>query len=1448
MILHFNSTQLEVQVSDDSYRYQQIMGEHSLTLTFSLPTYIEIPVGAYCDFQGERYTLTKPQNIKKQHSRSLEYTVIMDASQSQLTKYKFKDTSTGKLKFWLTARPQEHLQMLVDNLNQRDSGWSVGDYVDAAEKLITYSHNFCDEALKMMAEAYNTEYEIVGKTIHLRRVEHNKTTPLPLSYGKGHGLKPGLGRTNFDNSKAIEILYIQGGSQNIDPSTYGATDLLLPKSQALTYEGRAYITDAEGLYIKRSDKALQTNEEDSLDCTHIYPRRTGAVTTAVVVDAEKNFYDFVDSSINFDYNQYLIAGETLTVIFQTGMLAGRELEVKYIHEVAGSKLAKRFELVPQEIDGVTMPNATFKPAVGDQYVAFGMKMPTEYICDNTNKTGASWDMYREAVKYLFENEDPRFSFTGEVDGIYAKTNWLAVGAKLVLGGFVLFSDEQFQITGVPIRIMGIKQLINNPYKPQIELSNVTAGQTVSAMLRKVETSETYTEAMSQSVVGFTKRRFRDAKETIDLLKKAQLHFTEAINPITVETMSLLVGDVSLQFRFVGAKLSQTVIGHSIIWDNNAKKLKVDAAWLQHMTLGIGSITKSHAPEEYKYWNLAYYESPFLEDQQVDGEMKSLAYYLYAHCTGDGITTNTATFVLSTTAQVSTDNDYYFLVGVLNSEYEDDRSFVTLYGYTEILPGRITSDRIVSTDGLNFLDFVKNSFRVGNTDKSLEWNRPVWNGSQYEGDGILRLKGTLVQSQSGAEELLGVFRGDYLSTNTYYQGDTAVYNGSTYKYIFATGSSTIPTNTTYWKLYAAQGVQGLNGAIETIYQAKANNTPPTTPSSVNTDGNVPTNWYAVPQTIGVSMPYEFFCVRTKTAGTWSAWSAPVISARYSIDGVDGTDYEYIYTRTTTNTQPATPATSQTNDYVPTGWTDDPSGVTSTYIYEWVCQRFKSGGTWSAFTTPALWAKFGLDGADGTDFENIFKRTTTNSAPATPATSQVNDFVPTGWTDDPVGVGATYLYEWCCSRTKTAGVWSTFSNSALWAKYGETGAQGVTGNFTEIRYQKNTSATVAPSLTVTQVAPTGWTIAMPTISSGEYVWLTSALKSADGNTLVSNWVAATRLTGVNGTNGTNGTDGTNGIDGQNGLSVFITYNDSYNIPSAPTGSGNTGGWHIAPTATSKWQSSKIAASVSAGSWGAPVPCKPPALVFRGDFVSGQTYYGNANSIDVVYYPSTATYYMVRADATSTIYTYPTNTDYWDTFGASFKSVATDLLFASMAYIDNLTTKYLNTGGTGQRVEIDGATGTMTFYNSSNVAVMTLADGHLTAVGTHLQNAVFESIDTLSTARLGIDYQTLLLEDDYGFSIQLDPWAAIFHKTSMSFYDAFQDYYNTTVGMDYLSSLTIRDSGGIARTILTSTYVKANMIHLRQLTTAEIATVPPFGIYVDTNGQHCAKDVHGNPHTLW
>ena len=708
---------LAVTVDDNSYRNRQIMGDHNLTLYYSLAEHTEIPVGSYVEYQGVRYTLDRPEAFKMKHRRLFEYTVTFEAYQSRAKRWKFRNTVDGRLKFPLTATPREHLQMFVDNMNRRDSGWTIGSCITGVEHLVNYDNNYCIEALQAMAEEFGTEFEISGKTVSLHKVEYNKSNPLPLSYGRGNGFKPNVGRSNSGDAMPVEILFAVGGEDNIDPHAYGNRSLLLPEGGTIGFDGvhfsdeagfdatnaRYYAVSEDRLSIQRSDKELSSQAEDSLDCTDIYPKRVGTVGQVIVVDADNHFYDFTDTNPAADpcpdYEECLIAGETMTVRFQSGMLAGREFEVKYNHnpktEKGVQKLGRRFEIVPQEIDGVTMPDATFKPAAGDTYAVFHCAMPTEYTAK------AEADMFRAAVRYMYEHEDQRFSFTGELDGIWAKKDWTNIGGRIVLGGYIRFTDESFQTDPVLVRITGIKDYINNPHSPEITLSNETITGGFSSEFKRVQAEEVAVDENYRRGTQFTKRRFRDAQETMKMIEQALIEgYSQSISPIAAQMLQLLVGDESLQYRFVTSHTAAnpTVVTPVFAFDSDTGIFTVTGGYyLQHLTIGV-QMKASHAVSEYKWWTVQAYTSAVLDDPDK-------RYYLFLKCPIEGGVQ--CQYILSQTAikMTAAAGYYHFLVGVLNSEYEGERSFASLYGFTEITGGRITTDKIVSSDGNTYFDLA-----------------------------------------------------------------------------------------------------------------------------------------------------------------------------------------------------------------------------------------------------------------------------------------------------------------------------------------------------------------------------------------------------------------------------------------------------------------------------------------------------------------------------------------------------------------------------------------------------------------------------------------------------------------------------------------------------------------------------------------------------------------------
>lgn len=710
MIIYDNNGKLllDIPVDDSSCRYRAIGQAKKVELHYSLPGHMELPMGSFIEYQGERYTLWSPSDIEKKGTRNFSYKVTFGGEEEILKKYKYKQLSDKpyKLKFPLTAKPELFIKLLVDNLNLYDTGWAVGDVIESAERLMSFNHENCWSVLGRLAQEFNTEFEIKKKTINLHKVQDLEKPPVKLSYGKGNGFVPGVGRTNQGDNLPVERLFVQGGEKNINHSTYGSKTLLLPKSETLNYEGRIYETDKDGMYITLKDKDLSARNEDSYDASHIYPTRVGTVTEVEMVpgkDSEGNpvaFYNIVDNNIPeaLNYRDCRLDGNKATIIFQSGKLAGREFDiVQTDKELTGYDHAtKTFKLVSLQEDGQTLPNETFCPLAGNEYAVFNISLPKTYVCDNDTKTGASWDMFREATRYLREHEERQFTFKGELDGIWAKKNWLAIGGLLVPGGYVDFSDTQFQPDGILIRITGVRDYINRPHSPELELSNAPVSGFLSDSLGKLEAEEVKNDKKNKDSNNFTKRSFQDAKETMGMLTDALLtNFTGSINPIGIATMQMLVGDESLQFRFVNSKTNPSVVDHNVTYDDVTKILWSPAGILQHMTIDIKDISSRH---EYRFWDMGSYPSPPLESDK--------RYYLYARCSKNS---QSGTFITVDKA-IALEQEvgyYHFLVGVLNSEYNGERSYVSLYGFTEILPGRITTDKIVSSDGETYFNLADN---------------------------------------------------------------------------------------------------------------------------------------------------------------------------------------------------------------------------------------------------------------------------------------------------------------------------------------------------------------------------------------------------------------------------------------------------------------------------------------------------------------------------------------------------------------------------------------------------------------------------------------------------------------------------------------------------------------------------------------------------------------------
>ena len=800
---------LTVYPTDDSYHLSELQGKDVCEIRLEMAQYVNFPLGAYIYWRGEKYTLDTPAIVEKNGAAKLEYTLTFQGTVATLSKYITRHIVDGvlqdaKVKFSITAYPHEILQLIVDNLNYRDNGWTAGTCEPTNTVELSFTQTTIKDALSQLATETECEYEVEGKTISIKKkVEYYKSSPLALQYGKGNGLRPGVGRKNSGDSNPMEVLFVQGGERNINSATYGSQTVLLPAGMpTIGFDGehfsdedgynvenaRTYKASEDRMSIGRADKELTHATEAAATFDDVYPHREGTITS--IVEEKENIIDFADTAIpdTLDYKALTAAGQSLTVVFNSGMLCGKEFEVNYI------AATKTFQLINTTIDGVNMPNDVWRPAVGDRYVVLNMYMPDEFLCDTENKAGAEWELFREAVKYMFDNEDNKFDFSGKLDSIYAHNNWENIGGKIKVGSYVKFTDPQFEADGVLLRIQSVKEGINDPYAPELTLSNKQSSASIASKIVNIEKETPYKiELAKKEAQNYAARSYAQVRETTAMLQEqfaALGNFDESISPLSVQTMQLIAGDESLQFEFIDSTTDPTVItpvisctgGRLNIAYSNTTEVPF---YLRHRTLGQTTMSTATAERTYLTWKVYNWESGDLDPDKP--------YYVYAHCPHD--TTTQATFKVSDTA-IAMDADadaYTLLLGFLNTaaDADADRTFAQMYGYTEILPSRITTDKIVSADGKTYFDLVN-----GEIGGNIKFTATADNTSVI--NSIINSNTTVKNAQAQAE------RAEQLADGASLSADSAM----------ADASNALSTANSAKAAVANAGLAGRNYALKT----------------------------------------------------------------------------------------------------------------------------------------------------------------------------------------------------------------------------------------------------------------------------------------------------------------------------------------------------------------------------------------------------------------------------------------------------------------------------------------------------------------------------------------------------------------------------------------------------------------------------------------------------------
>ena len=481
----YGTARTDISPGDGSTQQKEVQGDNVLTLSFTHYEHIPLDVNDYVDFEGERYWLTEKYAPAQKSDGEWSYDVKFYGIESLIKRFLVLETTDNNAEpvFTLTATPREHVAMVVKCINNgmgHTTDWKVGQ-VDGTDLIvIDYEGKYCDEALKEIAEKVggSAEWWVEGQTVNICRCEHGEE--ITLGYGRGlTSLERDTGNTN----KFYTRLFPIGSTRNIDAEKYGHSRLMLPG-------GRQYVelhTDEYGIY--------DHYEKDAF--SGIYPRRTGEVSSVRsenVKDDDGNaftIYYFRDDTLNFDPNDYELAGETKRVSFHDGELAGLGTDDDHYFEVNFDSKTREFEIItiwPYD-DDTQLPGGKLVPKVGDHYILWNVRMPDEYY------PIAEEEFLNAVEKYNAEHWKDISVYKAPTDHVWVEEN----NAVLHVGRRVrLVSDKYFPENGYrQSRITKITRKVNLSSQIDLEISDALQTGALDKVNDSIGELKNYTKSRTE---------------------------------------------------------------------------------------------------------------------------------------------------------------------------------------------------------------------------------------------------------------------------------------------------------------------------------------------------------------------------------------------------------------------------------------------------------------------------------------------------------------------------------------------------------------------------------------------------------------------------------------------------------------------------------------------------------------------------------------------------------------------------------------------------------------------------------------------------------------------------------------------------------------------------------------------------------------------------------------
>lgn len=416
-----------------------------------------------------------------------------------------------------------------------------------------------------------------------------------------------------------------------------------------------------------------------------------------------------------------------------------------------------------------------------------------------------------------------------------------------------------------------------------------------------------------------------------------------------------------------------------------------------------------------------------------------------------------------------------------------------------------------------------------------------------------------------------------------------------------------------------GVPGIDGDTTRVviaYKSTKSIERPDTPVGGSWDYDTNTITYPEGWSGSDSNPNGYVWMSTATFSSKGTivvpWSTPVrLTGADGHDGADGSNIEFVYKLTVTSlVTPTKPTGNSQTEAIRQGWTDHPTGISEQYQCEWVCSHnLQTDGSWSEWSDPTIWSKWGVNGKDGDGVEYIYQITKLPASPKeiTDNNPDQDEYIPQSapgeqpWTDNPTGVSKEFQYEWVSQRKYKGDThkWGNFSSPSLWAKYGDNGQDG---QHLRVMYTKTSGSDVKPrDPDRLNINPGSiWSVGMPTATGKEAIWGIQALVTFDNKLVIDEslpedergWQGPYLITGVP------------GLDGNNFNYQVEAFKQSQTQPEKPTSNDpyNPGdGWVLTPDmSTGIWWKSIALVQGETGTvieWGAVVKVTGQGVIIKG-----------------------------------------------------------------------------------------------------------------------------------------------------------------------------------------------------------------------------------------------------------